>query len=341
MPATTIAAGGSLISRPRTAGFVLLLMGLAFASQPLAAQVTPLPQVRQSAEQPAGQPAGQPPVQTATAQSQAVAPPKPLALFQLTQQEETLLNQVLDLWETESNKVKSFKCPFERWVYDPVFGPAGYDVPLTKGVGQLKYVKPDKGMFKIDKLLHYTAPETPGGTPTWEEKPNEFGEHWVCDGKAVFQYNTAQKTLVVNELPPEMQGQAIADGPLPFLFGAEKNKLKARYSMKVTQTQPDIWIVAIPKLRNDAANYRMVTVILDREKFLPSAMRVELPNAKEREVFIFRLDQSKVNDPFERFIGAFQQPRTPVGWQKEVRPAPTPQQQQPPQAAGRPGVTRR
>ncbi|MCA9247027.1 MAG: TIGR03009 domain-containing protein [Planctomycetales bacterium] len=308
----------------------LAILGL-FVPQ-LPAQVTPLPRVQEGVV-PRSQPQGAP------AQPQAEAPPRPIPFFQLTQQESVLLDQILELWEGESGKVKSFKCPFERWVYDPVWGP-GPDIAMTKSMGQLKYAKPDKGMFKITDVLHYTPADDPAKPPTWNPKAGEYGEHWVCDGEAVYQFNTGQKKLIVNELPQEMRGQAIAEGPLPFLFGAEKEKLKTRYSMKVTQTQPDIWIETLPRYREDAANYRRVTVILNREKFLPSAMRVELPNGKTREVFIFHLDQSKVNDPLDRFIGAFQQPRTPFGWTKEVVPAPTPQQQ-PPQAASRPVGPRR
>ena len=66
---------------------------------------------------------------------------------------------------------------------------------------------------------------------------NAIGEHWVCDGENVYEYRHDQKQLVVRPIPPAMQGQAIVDGPLPFLFGAEADKLKARYWMRAEQPQ--------------------------------------------------------------------------------------------------------
>ena len=51
----------------------------------------------------------------------------------------------------------------------------------------------------------------------------------------MFEYRHDQKQLVERPIPPQLQGQAIVDGPLPFLFGAEAAKLKARYWMRIEQ----------------------------------------------------------------------------------------------------------
>ncbi len=59
-------------------------------------------------------------------------------------------NQVLMMWEKQSDRINTYNCAFERWEYDPVFGP-GDEIPLTKSHGQLTYAKPDKGSFKIDR----------------------------------------------------------------------------------------------------------------------------------------------------------------------------------------------
>ena len=61
----------------------------------------------------------------------------------------------------------------------------------------------------------------------WVKQTDAIGEHWVCDGKSVFEYRHDQKQLVERPIPPQLQGKAIVDGPLPFLFGAEAAKLKA------------------------------------------------------------------------------------------------------------------
>jgi len=259
-----------------------------------------------------------------------VAPRVPHAAgapFQLTARQQARVDQVLDLWEKESAKVRTFRCPFERLEYDPVFLAGGDKIPVTKSHGQIKYAKPDKGLFRIDDIARYDAKKG-----SWENS-DEPGEYWVCDGKAIFEFNTPKKQLIVRQLPPELQGKAIADGPLPFLFSADARKLKRRYFIRITNiTDDQIWLEAFPRFQRDAANYREVELILDRERFLPAALQVHEPNGKNRTVYLFHLTQAKVNDALERFIGVFQQPRTPLGWKKVVEPA---QRAAPPSRAAR------
>ena len=58
------------------------------------------------------------------------------------------------------------------------------------------------------------------------------------DGKSIIEYNHVKKTMTVHKLPPELQGKAIADCPLPFLFGSTADSLKRRYFIHVI-TPPD------------------------------------------------------------------------------------------------------
>lgn len=243
-------------------------------------------------------------------------------MFQLTREETDQLRRVLQDWEMESEQIKNFSCPFERWEYDPVFGP-GMTIPKTKGYGDLKYVKPDKGRFRIEKLEHYTPGAAPNDPPTFQAKKGEVGEQWVCDGKFVYEYKFDQKKLVCYEIPKEMQGKAIVDGPLPFLFGAKKDQLLARYDMKVTEeTANEVRLDAWPLRRDDAANYQHVEVILAKPRMLPTAMRVHLPNGKSSMVYIFK--PATVNNPLSSVIDWFEQPRTPFGWEKVIERAPEP-----------------
>jgi len=100
---------------------------------------------------PIDQPAqlGQP--QQAGAQSGLAAPP-----FQLSPVEQQFVDQILEMWEDSSSKIKTFDCRFERWEYDPVFGPSA-DIPMIKSQGQLTYSKPDKGSFKILRSKRFFA----------------------------------------------------------------------------------------------------------------------------------------------------------------------------------------
>ena len=133
---------------------------------------------------------------------------------------------MLDTWEVQSGKVNTFKCEFERWEYNPAFGP-GPDIPLNKNKGELSFRNPTKAASRSRKSnVDSEPPRRQASTPTqpakgdWVQQPDAIGEHWVCDGKSVFEYRHDEKQLVERPIPPQLQGKAIVDGPLPFLFGA-------------------------------------------------------------------------------------------------------------------------
>jgi TIGR03009 family protein len=273
---------------------------------------------------PAGPPPVGPPGANAAAQAAVGAP------FVLSPVEVQFVDEILKQWELQSADVKTFDCKFERWEYDPVFGP-GEDTPMIKSKGQLTYSKPDKGSFRVDDIYRYTQrdPNKPGEYVQQEE---EVGEHWVCDGKAVYEYKHDKKQLVVQPLPKEMRGKSIVDGPLPFLFGAEAAKLKARYWIRSKQSDDaTIWLEAYPRTQADAANYHHVEVMLDRKTMLPSAIQVHMPNGRSRAVYMFQ-DQKK-NATLDQLISVlFKSPRTPLGWTRVVQEEP-PQPQPGSQAA--------
>ena len=251
-------------------------------------------------------------------------PPQVPAEFQLNAVQQAYLDQVLSSWQNESAKVTIFQCPFERWEYNEAFGPGG-DLPLNKNKGELSYQKPDKGSFQIMEVRTWQANSRPLASATaqpngdWVVQPNAIGEHWVCDGQNVYEYRHDQKQLVVRPIPPQMQGKAIVDGPLPFLFGAEADKLKARYFMRAEQPQDpnDILISARPRFQADAADYKQVDVMLDRQRMMPKAMQVYLPNG-DRHVYMFDLANAEVNGHLQRIMALFRAPRTPWGWKRVV-----------------------
>jgi TIGR03009 family protein len=260
-------------------------------------------------------------------------PPQVPPQFQLNAIEEAFLDQVLEAWERESAKVVTFRCDFERWEYNPAFGP-GPGIPLNKDKGELSYQKPDKGSFQITEIRKWQAePTPPGAQPPaavkgdWVTQAEAIGEHWVCDGKAIYEYREDQKQLVERPIPPEMQGKAIVDGPLPFLFGAEAKKLKARYWMRIEQAQQEqnpniIWVQAMPKFRQQAADYTAVEVMLDRERLLPTHMKVYLPN-QGSHLYMFDVANATVNGTLDRVKALFSRPKTPWGWQRVVEEPPT------------------
>jgi TIGR03009 family protein len=247
----------------------------------------------------------------------------PRAPFTLTRAHAEFLDKVLKHWEKESDKVKTFQCEFIRYDYDPIWGPRNPNQPKTESDGQLKYAKPDKAMFHIKEIRHFVKPQRPGNRIIYQAKEGEFGEHWVCSGTSIWQYNFKKSQLIEHQLPPEMRGTAISNGPLPFLFGAKAADMKARYWMRVITpagVKNQIWLEAFPKHRQDRANYERVELILDLNSFLPKALQVYLPNKKNRTVYSFY--KTKINDPLGFFKADFSKPKLPRGWQKVVEAPP-------------------
>ena len=151
------------------------------------------------------------------------------------------------------------------------------DKAFTYAEGRVEYLAPDKGLFKTESLLYYTPPATAGEKPTYKPRPGDQGDHWICDGESIFEFDYKQEKLIQRELPPEMRGKAIIDGPLPFLFGAQAARIKARYWLQVITppgTTDEYWLEAVPKSQVDAANYKKVEIIIAKEDYLPKAIQI-------------------------------------------------------------------
>ncbi|MBI3838677.1 MAG: hypothetical protein HY288_12185 [Planctomycetia bacterium] len=242
----------------------------------------------------------------------------PQAPFVLTESQQKLLDQVLLKWEQRSNKVNTFKCSFRRWDYDPAFG-RPMDKLKAEGKGFIKYKAPDRGDYSVAELKEFDAAKA-----DFVSKTNGL-DHWVCDGKSIFEFVPEKKQLIQRKLPPEMQGKAIVDGPLPFIFGAKADQLNQRYWMRdITPRQfigKEIWLEAVPKRQQDAANFQTATIILTDPDFVPFGLQILLPDGKNKTAYIF--EDSKINDPLSIVRGDFLPPFTPLGWKKIVEPDPS------------------
>ncbi len=101
-------------------------------------------------------------------------------------------------------------------------------------------------------------------------------------------------------LPPELQGKGIGDGPLPFVFGVEAEKLKQRYFMRIItppNVQNEVWLEAYPRYQQQAAEFSKVQVILQiagpTKALVPYAIQIFSPNGKDRKVY--QLQDPKIN----------------------------------------------
>ncbi len=260
----------------------------------------------------------------------AAVAPLAQAPFELSPAHEEYLNRVLVAWEQKGSQVNTFESDFTRFEYDPVFGEADPNKPLHVEFGRIKYKAPDHGVFEVTHTLRNNQ---------WETVDDGRKEHWVCDGKSIYQYcyDKEPKQLLEQQLPPDMQGQHISDGPLPFLFGAKAVELRQRYWLRVVtpaQVQDkQIWLEAYPRHREQAADFKRAEVILDIQDLQLQGLQLYSPNGKSRTVYKF--DNAKVNAAFAWLRSNVFRATTPIGWKKVVEPAPSTQVTQQPQASGR------
>jgi TIGR03009 family protein len=276
----------------------------------------------------------------------AVAPQAPFP--PLTPEYQQFLDQVLAKWEAETAKVEVYRCNFRRYQYDPSLHQDG---AATIAMGSVRYMKPDKGLFRVDQLYTNNGRDA-NGQPKFEVNPNnQFGEYWICDGEYVHIMERQEKVCKKIQLPPEMRGNAIYLSPLPFLFGVKAQEIKSRYWIRPLPPpagrESEIWLEAFPQRADDAGNYQRVQVVIDRTDWMPKGLIVFLPNWREdaphRELYEFEKREinwslkdrlNKLNPIAEEFI-----PKDPpAGWKIIVEPYQASQSGQPAaqQAPGQP-----
>ena len=313
-------------------GVVPLVMALVigFTAASVHAQQGPLANGVQLQQQQA-QPQQQPNQQRATGPEErqpAIVPAQLPQRFHLNAAQDDYLNRVLMAWQTHTEKTKTFQCDFRRWTYNPAFElPQFKDVPLTVCDGDLKYADPDKGTFRITRVMNLDA-----NTGKYEDAKDEPGEHWVCDGESIWEYDHKDKRVIERQIPEQLQGKAIRNTPLPFLFGAQAVQLKHRYFLCIVTPQQfaktQIWIDAIPRTRADATVFREALLTLDRRNFDPLAMRV-YDTGENYQTYEF--SKIVINDPLGPLKKLFAPPRIPFGWRKvlELPPEATARRQSP------------
>lgn len=245
---------------------------------------------------PAQQAPGRAPTQSVQPRVAQQQPAVPQAPFVLSPQEQQQLEQVLINWEKRSQQIETLQCDVHRWERNNVFNTQTY------GHGELRYASPDKGLYRIE-----------------DGQTGDALDHWICNGQSIFEFKYDNKQLIERPLPPELQGKAIANGPLPFLFGAQADDLKRRYWMRLVPPpqgfETKLSIEAYPKGQQDAANFSRAIFLMDPAAWVPVALLLDMPNGQSQTTHRFEnVEVNKVN----WFGGDFANPRTPFGWKRIV-----------------------
>lgn len=204
------------------------------------------------------------------------------------------VDQVLDVWEKKTDGIQTYQCDLMRWQYNPAFYAGGH---YTKGTGTLRFQDPGKAEFKMEEVEQLTNKNP----PAYAVDPNEkHGEHWICDGQWVHILDQNKKQATRIQLPPSYRGEKVYQSPLPFVFGVKAAEMKNRYWIRPLQANRpgEVWLEAVPKRADDAANYSKVQIVLDQKDTLPKGLIVFMPNWTEkqphREVFQFNNRQTNM-----------------------------------------------
>ena len=257
--------------------------------------------------------------------------------YPLAPEMQQYINQLLAYWEQSSSSVTVYECDFQRWEMDA----AVYNIhnienklfPHTISNGKIRYSAPGKGMYEVTQKWRVSgAPPAEGGDPPYQIAVDDTGtnetEKWICSGEAIFEFDAQNKRLYELQLPPESQGEALNNSPLPFVFGAKAQDMLNRFWIRDV-TPPNVedqyWLEIWPKHASDAQSYKKVEIILSRDPFLPKAIHVFAPNydPKTRPAkMAFEFENRVINSlpaKFQDFLGNFVRPATPFGWKRVTK----------------------
>ena len=231
----------------------------------------------------------------------------------LSPEQQAALDRLLAAWEARNAAVTTWSCTFHKWEYN-AWSPAdggGERLAFSESSGEIKYAAPDKGLFRVKESTQWN-PET----RRYEKRTGDTGEHWVCNGTSIYEFRHSERQLRETRLPPEMQGKAISDGPLPFVFGAKADTLRKRYFMRII-TPPgvtdQIWLESSPRYQADAANFAKVELILQARELMPFAIQVFKPGGQDRDVYQFDPRTSLIDKGLD-MLRDFSKPVTPLGY---------------------------
>jgi TIGR03009 family protein len=258
--------------------------------------------------------------------SPATHPPEKLnAPFTLTAKEQKSVDAILARWEKWNAGVKTFECRFKRWTYDSIFGTPVR--PMFVELGTIKYAAPDMALFSIE-----SSEKDEKQIPIEDQRSG----HWMFDGKAIWEYDSAKKQVVEYKLPPNWNAKLMIDGPLSFSFptsmftwiflgsstepipspfSSNPEVLKRQFFLRIVtpaDVKDQIWLEVYPRLKHQAGCFQKLQLIFMESDMKPFALKIVQPNGKDYSVFQFYDIQT--NHSMEPIGFPKSSLRVPPGW---------------------------
>jgi len=200
---------------------------------------------------------------------------------------------ILQTWETQSGTVTRSRGEFSRIEYDKIM------LSAKCALGKYWYEGPDKGRMDFSPNEAATGKEVKKRNQVFTCNPDQ-AKTWICNGKEILDIDIVKKEYNRIKIPAQYQGQNIADGPLPFLFGMNAQKMQQRYMLELGSLHDPhkiIHIIAYPKLAAEQREYRVAEVLLDPTTYLPQAVQLMDTTGNKETVYVFS-KHDKVSGPW-------------------------------------------
>lgn len=201
------------------------------------------------------------------------------------------LEQILQEWEEKSSRIKSLHGTHKRTVYNTVF-----EVEKIAS-GKFFLQTPDKGRIDLKGLEVAKGAKSArigkSGSPYRLEE--DHAEKWICTGDEIVMVNDDEKTYEVMPLPDSVKGTNIINSPLPFLFGMKADDAKRRFQITLkSNSKAQAVLIVTPRMESDKQNYKQAFIMLEKENYLPTAVKLFDPSGSLETVYVF--ETVKIND---------------------------------------------
>lgn len=226
--------------------------------------------------------AAQPPAQTPP----ATPGPPPAAAAPLDPAHDPL-DAVLLNWEAAMKRVDTLQAPNCSRVENL----KTFQITKTY-LGIAKYMRPNMGLLYMSQ----------------KDKPDSF-EEIVVNGSNLYQYLPQQKEIQAHRLPATQAAMG-DDSFLSFLFGMKAAEAKARYDLKLLNTDQYYYYVGVtPRRDEDKVDFRAARLVLNKDSLMPRQLWFEKPNGDT-----VTWDFPKIEVGIRLNPNEFSKPAVPSGW---------------------------
>lgn len=208
------------------------------------------------------------------------------------------MQQLLQLWEGQSAKLRTLEIQMYRVDKDPKWGDEEhYLAHAAFKSPQLAYIDFRKVALKLqpdpnDKQKKRLAPVIKDNKPV--SVPYET---LVCTGEEVWQYRyPPEQKVYIYPLDKDQRKRALEEGPLPFLFNMRAAEAMRRYAMQLTAEYENAYLVRVkPLLESDQSTFSHAWIYLEKEGLLPT--RIVLLGPDGQSTKDFTMTQIHANQP--------------------------------------------